>query len=175
MRPARRLPGVLLALLALAARGDEPPPCPIAEDAADQRRGNAGCLISHRGQLLVIEHRLGGRLGLPGGTAKPGEPAQCTAHRETWEETGLAVKVGRFRARLSTDFLVHECEPLSPITSDRPPPLPPISRGEVAGLQWVDVALVQPHVWRFPGQLREVRALMLEAPDSVSMVLGTTE
>ncbi len=116
-------------------------------------------------------------MGLPGGTGHPGEVGQCTAHRETWEETGLAVTVGAFRARLSTDFLVYDCEPEGPLTSERVPELPESSRGEVVGLEWVDVAQVQPERWRFPQQLAEVRALMSGGPlpDSVLEVPGGRE
>ena len=147
-----------------------PPPCQRAPEARDARQGNAGCLITHGGKLLVIDHRRSGRLGLPGGTARPGESGQCTAHRETWEETGLEVTVGRFRARLSTDFLVYDCAPSETLHSDRIPALPAWSRGEVRGLRWVDVSALEPARWRFPEQLPEVRALVRGGPLPASVL-----
>ncbi len=80
------------------------PTCRVAAGLEDGRRGDSGCVIIDDASLLVIRHRLGGKLGLPGGAAAAGESAQCTAHRETWEETGLDVRVGRFLGRLDTGF-----------------------------------------------------------------------
>ena len=77
------LPGVVLA------------DCPRVAGQEDDRRANAGCLILHEDKVLLITHRWGGKLGVPGGTREADELAQCTAHRETLEETGLAVTVGR--------------------------------------------------------------------------------
>ena len=160
----------ILVALPILGCAQTTPSCQVAAETRDARRGNAGCLITHAGKLLVIDHRKSGRLGLPGGTALPGEGGQCTAHRETWEETGLAVTVGRFRARLSTDFLVYDCEPATPVNSSEVPALPSRSLGEVVGLQWVDVARVQPENWRFPEQLHEVRALMSGGPLPASVL-----
>jgi 8-oxo-dGTP pyrophosphatase MutT (NUDIX family) len=156
--------------LPLLGCAQDTPTCQVAAETRDARRGNAGCLITHAGKLLVIDHRKSGRLGLPGGTALAGEGGQCTAHRETWEETGLPVTVGRFRARLSTDFLVYDCEPATAVSSAVAPELPSRSLVEVAGLKWVDVDRVQPENWRFPDQLHEVRALMSGGPLPASVL-----
>ncbi|WP_366492917.1 NUDIX hydrolase [Alcanivorax sp.] len=49
---------------------------------------NAGCLIIQNDKVLLLSHRWGDKLGVPGGTLEDGELAQCTAWRETREETG---------------------------------------------------------------------------------------
>ena len=53
------------------------------------------------GKMLVVDSRRGG-LTPPGGKMKKGESAQCTAHRETLEETGLDLKPGEL---LKEEFL----------------------------------------------------------------------
>ncbi|MGD8808593.1 MAG: NUDIX hydrolase [Gammaproteobacteria bacterium] len=136
------------------------PECRVEAAAQDRRVGNAGCLIVLNGRTLLIEHRVSGRLGFPGGTAEAGEISQCTAHRETWEETGLDVEVGAFVKRLSTDFSLYECHSDKVrLSSDRAPPLARWSRVEVSGLQWRDIDEIAEEQWRFPDQLSEVRGL----------------
>ncbi len=145
---------------ATGACAQQAPECRVAESAADQRIGNAGCLIAVDGRTLLIAHNVSGKLGFPGGTSRDKEPAQCTAHRETWEETGLDLEVGDFLKRLSTGFLLYACSTghgeLSP---DEVPHLPIWSRTEVSGMLWRDLDSVEAAEWRFPDQVEEVRGL----------------
>ena len=78
-----------LLLLPVLAQAD----CPRVPGQEDDRRANAGCLIIQDDKVLLLTHRWGGKLGVPGGTREDGELAQCTAWRETREETGVAVTV----------------------------------------------------------------------------------
>ena len=138
----------------------ESPACRVASVSADTRTGNAGCLIVLDGKSLLLVHRLGGRLGFPGGTANRGEAAQCTAHRETWEETGLDVEVGAFLKELSTGFALYSCKADQvELSSDAAPPVAQWSRGEVEELVWRDLDSVPEEQWRFPDQLDEVAGL----------------
>ncbi len=50
------------------------------------------------GRLLLVRHKETGRWALPGGAAEPGEAPAFTAMRETYEETGLKVKLNRLLA-----------------------------------------------------------------------------
>lgn len=45
------------------------------------------------GRLLMIRHAEGGRWLLPGGSIEPAELPADAALRETWEETGLSVRL----------------------------------------------------------------------------------
>jgi phosphatase NudJ len=131
------------------------PACRSGDSPAPKLIGNAGCLLQSGPQVLLIEHRVGGGLGLPGGTSVPGETAACTAHRETWEETGLDVQVGELLAQLENGFFVFGCKTDEPLAQA----LPWRSRIEVKGLRWVDPALTDPGDWRFPDQARAITAL----------------
>ena len=144
----------------------EAPPCSIVAELKDSRRGDSGCLVATNAAVLVIRHRLGGQLGIPGGAAAPGESAQCTAHRETWEETGLDVRVGRFLGRLDTGFLVYQCDAGAPPPRARQLAVPPAALAEVTGIFWADPADLRAGDWRFPDQLPAIRAMLesLERP-----------
>lgn len=53
---------------------------------------------------------LNGRLSLPGGSSEPGESAQCTAFRETWEETGLQLQPRELLEVFDTGFHLYRCD-----------------------------------------------------------------
>ena len=70
------------------------PECRITPGVESPLQGNAGCLVKIDNKMLMVRHRETAKLSPPGGTAVQQETAQCTAHRETWEETGVEVRVG---------------------------------------------------------------------------------
>lgn len=62
-------------------------------------RISAGALVFHEGKLLLVRHQREGRYDFwvpPGGGVHAGEDAAAAAIRETWEETRLVVRGGRF-------------------------------------------------------------------------------
>lgn len=136
----------LLFLLSLAfvSACSEPPPCQTTKGGAVAP--SAGCLVMHRGKLLLTEVR-GGKFGPPGGSALEGEVAQCTAERETWEETGIAVKAGELATRFDNGFHLYWCEPQDSN------PVPSISRPmEVTSVDFYDPESFETLNWRFPEQ-----------------------
>lgn len=148
---------LLSAALFAAACTSEAPACRVDSDAADTLRGDAGCLIVSSNKTLLVVHRFGGKLGFPGGGAHGDEPAQCTAHRETWEETGLDVTVGALVQEFRAGFLLYACDPGPGITTDSAPPLKSWKL-EISGLTWRDaVRETTWRDWRFPSQRRAAR------------------
>ena len=142
----------------LLGAGRSPPPCNTVQKLPDSRVGAAGCLIVDGQHALLIRDRLSGQLGLPGGSANRGERAQCTAHRETWEETGLDVVVGDYLTWLDTDFYVYRChardvEPVAPLS------VPDGSWAEVMEILWVRPEDFTVEDWRFPSQLQELQQI----------------
>lgn len=161
-RAARRLAGLALAGLA-AACAESPPPCRVDTLHADTRRGDAGCLIASDEKVLLVVHRIGGKLGFPGGGAHGDELAQCAAHRETWEETGLDVTVGPLVREFREGFLLYACDPGGEVTSTSAPALEAWSNLEVTELVWRDAARETTwRDWRFPAQRRAARDLVPE-------------
>lgn len=64
-----------------------------------RRPGVAVAILSADGDSIVLEQRWeNGLWGLPSGALKPGESFASAALRETLEETGLTVKLGRMVA-----------------------------------------------------------------------------
>ncbi|MGL4830787.1 MAG: bifunctional NUDIX hydrolase/phosphatase PAP2 family protein [Vibrio sp.] len=66
------------------------------------------CLIRADNKLVMNQEVLTGKLSLPGGTIEAAETPQMAAQRETWQETGMVVSVGRLLGNTPT-ALVYEC------------------------------------------------------------------
>jgi 8-oxo-dGTP pyrophosphatase MutT (NUDIX family) len=110
----------------------------------------AGCLVKSGEKMLVVRHRYGGKIGFPGGFAHPGETAQCVAHRETWEESGVSVVVHGLLKRLNTGLALYRCEPVdgTRVAGDKLP-VPPGGRNEITEVMWLDPHTTDASQWRF--------------------------
>lgn len=128
----------------------------MAPDAKVERSGNAGCLIVDNSRLLALRLRFGGEWGIPGGATQGEESAQCTAHRETWEETGLDVTVGEHLHRFDNGFSLYRCridsaaDPRETKTNDP---------WEISAVEWIDPSTLNKNDWRFPDQFPVVQQL----------------
>ncbi len=154
----------LISLIALhgllCATARSAPSCHIDPAERDERVGAAaGCFVVAGGRLLVVRHRYNGKLGVPGGLARTGEKAQCAAHRETWEESGIEVEVGSLVKRFGNGFLMYACKPRQPIDPGQPLPVPASGRSEISEVLWVDPFAVKADQWRFVWQYRDIRRL----------------
>lgn len=134
--------------------------CRVVPGAEDDRRASAGCVVLHEGHMLVVDHRFGGKLGLPGGGLKQGETAQCTAHRETLEETGLDVRVGQRLGELHKGFTLYRCYPEQTPDLSQPLPLPATAWLEVSDAYWRRPEELRPDDWRYPDQLKILQRLL---------------
>lgn len=106
--------------------------------------GNAGCWVVSKQQLLLVQQR-SGKYSFPGGTSVPGELAQCTAHRETLEETGFNVSVGELKHRFDNGFYLFNCRASGDAAAVQ-------AWMEVADVVWVAPADIPQQQWRFPYQ-----------------------
>ena len=122
----------------------EAPPCPFQGEA--DYAASAGCLVLVHGRILVVESSFGG-ITPPGGKSKPGESAQCAAHRETWEETGLDLRPGRLLQKFDTGFYLYDCD----IHADSGA-IEAGSPREVRRGFWLPVTDFDTVEWRFEGQ-----------------------
>lgn len=121
----------------------------------------AGCLIRHGDRMLAVRHRFGGKLGFPAGRTSSGENAQCVAHRETWEETGLEVVVHDMLKRFGNGFALYRCE-LVDSAAARTDELavPPSGRNEITEVIWIDPRATQAADWRFPRDHSDILRLL---------------
>ena len=74
----------VISILFLSGCDLSAPPCPFK--GAPAFAPSAGCMVLDGTSMLVVEN-FEGKLSPPGGMSREQEPAQCTAFRETWEET----------------------------------------------------------------------------------------
>ena len=134
-------------LLPLEACSDDAPDCRIAAGKTHAAEGSAGCLIERRRKMLIVRHLMSGKLGMPAGFGESGESAQCTAHRETWEEAGVAVQVGELLWEdPANDFYLFACY----LEGDRDQSGP--DGVEIEAVMWLDPHGLESSQWRFPDQ-----------------------
>ena len=146
--------GLVIAAFLLTCCGTRAPSCPPIEmknqaELPERVAVSAGCLVVRKQQILLIKNN-NGTISLPGGSAKKDEPANCTAHRETWEETGFDVTpLNRIRVN-NNGFQLYSCalDPnLTPtmIEKTRAP-----FRLEIRQTLWLSPTQFDQHSWRYP-------------------------
>lgn len=131
----------LAVLCACSITGE--PPCPYTGEA--DYGPSAGCLAVVHGKVLVVGSRNGG-VTPPGGSTRSGESAQCTAHRETWEETGLDLLPRQLLKVFDTGFHLYHCEIHAGSGEIRP------AFFEVGNGYWLPIERFGETRWRYPGQ-----------------------
>jgi 8-oxo-dGTP pyrophosphatase MutT (NUDIX family) len=137
---------ILIALLLTQPTNAQQPQCPATgKDTAP----SAGCLTLLDGHLLVIK-AYNGKISIPGGSVDTAESAQCGAHRETWEETGLSVQPQQLLRVFNNGFHLFHCLP--PATSTLGDSLKPPFWLEIRQAFWLKPEHFDQHSWRFPDQ-----------------------
>ena len=143
----RGLRGLVVCVAVVA--GCRAPPsntCTITSDEPPLLGAHAaGCLVVVDGKLLVVRavqpgSRRHGKLQPPGGGVESGESAQCAAARETEEEAGVAVTVGRRLHTFANGFVLYRCHPKheGAHAAARTPAVPIAARLEVSEKRLVD-------------------------------------
>ncbi|GAA0855325.1 hypothetical protein GCM10009114_13980 [Aliiglaciecola litoralis] len=116
---------------------------------------------------MSITHRLSGKYDVPGGTSNGSESAQCTAHRETWEETGFNVEVGEWLGQNDQGMQYYACKLAGDfdgtITEFSPPPW---SSMEVSAITLIDPFAISGKQWRFEDRLIHLRDMFNRVEDS---------
>lgn len=138
--------------------------CPNQDQVLSKEKGKAACLIKVNNKLLVVKKKKNKKLDLLGGKAKKDEIAQCTAYRETWEETGLQVKVEKLLSKESDNghklFFIFQCTLEDEISTSRTIAIPDSGSDEIIEALWVLPAELTKK--EFPKKLKTVQRLFLE-------------
>jgi 8-oxo-dGTP diphosphatase len=100
---------------------------------------------------------LNGKLGPPGGSSEPGESAQCTAFRETWEETGLRLQPRVLLEVFDTGFHLYRCD-RDALSGEIDPP----TRLEVRAAFFLPAARFDSYEWRYPDQQLLLKKMVLK-------------
>ncbi|GGF69163.1 NUDIX hydrolase [Alteromonas lipolytica] len=117
--------------------------------------------------MLLVKHRLSGKLDFPAGGVQSGESPRCAAHRETWEETGFNVEVGRLLTYTASGMPVFECtgEPTMTALATEAA-APDWAQIEVAGLIRVNPFTIDDDALRFKDDLLPLRDAFVGAGQS---------
>lgn len=148
----KRLQLCVCTLLLAGCNAAATPPCPLP-DSGD-RAPSAGCFAQDNSRLLVVQ-ALNGKLSLPGGSSNLGESAQCTAFRETWEETGLRLQPRELVRVFDTGFHLYRCQRDANSGEIDPPP-----RLEVRDAFYLASEQFSDWDWRFAEQEQLLLQLM---------------
>ena len=143
-------------LLALAGCSEGSGVCPVT--GKGDQAPSAGCFATSAEGLLLVKD-LDGRVSLPGGSSKPGESAQCTAFRETWEETGVQLQPRELLQIFSTGFHLYRCERDELSGEIDPPP-----RLEVQAAFYLPADQFDRYVWRYEDQKELLRLMLSSGP-----------
>jgi 8-oxo-dGTP diphosphatase len=128
------------------------PRCPAEQSGP--LAASAGCFATSRGRLLLVQG-YNGEVSLPGGSSEPGESARCTAFRETWEETGLALEPGELLQVFDTGFHLYRCE-----ATGTPGAIDPPVRFEVRDVLYLGADRFADYQWRFEEQRELLREML---------------
>ncbi|HAQ49614.1 MAG TPA: DNA mismatch repair protein MutT [Glaciecola sp.] len=136
--------------------------------AADS--SNAGCLIRFEHQTLLITHRFSQRLDIPGGGAQTDESLACTAHRETFEETGLNVEVLFPVAQTKHGMIIFACIADDMININHfPRPSPSFALTESVQVSLYDLFDLEQESFRFEDDLVPFRDAFIATPASTPL------
>lgn len=158
----------LISLVALtnacAPKPPASPMCRVDSRFEEEISANAGCIIRVNDKLLTVTHKHSGKLDIPGGTSTGTENAQCTAHRETWEETGFNVEVGILLGENENGFRYYDCQLAGNFVGDITEfPVPQWSQSEVRAISLHDPYLLNDSQWRFTNRLVNLRDMFNHA------------
>jgi 8-oxo-dGTP pyrophosphatase MutT (NUDIX family) len=144
----------LVVASAVAGCNQTAPTCP------DERKTpiapSAGCFHLD-GQSLLVVKQLNGKISIPGGNADARESARCTAHRETWEETGLNLQPAKLITVFDTGFHLFQCDRHIDSGEIDPPP-----RIEVRSAFYLPASEFDAVQWRYTEQAALFKRLVDE-------------
>lgn len=129
----------------------ETPMCRVNDAHVDEAHGDAGCIIRVNNKLVTLGGIRAGHLDIPGGKGKADELSQCTAHRETFEETGFNVEVGKLLGVAENGFRFYHCTLPDDVGADIDKfPVPEGAKSEVAFIKLTDPFDTLASEWRYP-------------------------
>lgn len=83
--------------------------CRVEAQQRESNVGGAACLIKIDKWLVTTANRHSSGFDIPGGASQGDESAQCTAHRNTWEQTGFNVEVAGYLGQTDSGLRVYHC------------------------------------------------------------------
>jgi phosphatase NudJ len=158
----------VLTLFACTHPSPDPPICRVSNSLVQVQQNidqqaqaspiAAACLIKANSKVLLVEHRLSGKFDFPGGGRGEGESLACTAHRETWEETGFNVEVSQYLLTTKNGLVLFGCQ-LDAGLENLPDKFeaPRWAQVEITGLAKIDPFVIDQNAMRFADDLIPLR------------------
>jgi hypothetical protein len=148
-----------LFLVACTQSPPSSPTCRIAKEFNADYQAPSACVIRVQNSLLVIKYYSGAPYDLPYGNPISNESAQCTAHRSTWEQTGINVEVDQLLGVTQSGMMLFSCELGGGFTSeDGPIVVPSWSDKEIEQIEFINPFDTRHDAWRQPDNLSMYRA-----------------
>ena len=140
------------------------PMCRVDLEKTEEIKGDAACLIRIQDQLLVTSSHSTDKYSLPGGKNKKNESAQCTAHRQTWSQTGFNVLVGKYLGMDNDGLRYYQCAPGGNFTGQlKSFPVPEWANANIASIQLIDPFESQRNQWGGTAQIIMLRDMFNRA------------
>ena len=120
----------------------------------------AGCMIRVEDKILTLTLRPGRYLDIPHGLSSANEPAQCTAHRATWEKTGFNVEVGQLLGTGDNGLRYFACYLDDDFAGELSVfPVPTWAKAEIGNIQLIDPFMTGARDWQSDGQMLAIRRM----------------
>ncbi|WP_456297342.1 NUDIX domain-containing protein [Vibrio sp. AK197] len=130
------------------------------------------CIVRADEKIVLIHESLTDKMSLPGGTISADETPEVTAQRETWEETGLVVKVKQLLGQTEQAYF-YECASESDVIAyelnnildghEIPVWFAPHYGVEVSSAMLIEPSSLDSGLYRYPKQWDTVKALFNQA------------
>ncbi len=156
-------------------------PSMASQEAPIKEPNGALCIVRADHKLVLVHESLTRKMSLPGGNISGDETPELAAQRETWEETGLAVKVKKLLGKTDRAYF-YECVSESDVIAyelnnvldghELPVWFAPHYGVEVTSAMLIEPDALEASLYRYPDQWPTVKRLFAQAGDQDVTYVG---
>lgn len=151
---------IFLFILSLLACTQEPlpePSCRVNAKYVSNHQGPGACVVRMNDLLLALKLN-NGSYDLPISDSISSQSAQCSAHNEIWQQTGLNIEVEKPLGIQENGTWLFGCKLEAGFDGTEPPFAPtPWANKNIEHIEFVDPFTLDIYNWRNPDQFIVVR------------------